>query len=104
MAKSKKGAGENKTVVIETFKPIGAYEISNMRQDEPSAFNRDVRFRKFRITIEEIEEPSSVLAERLQHLWENCDNHHNALPILTAAHEIGCDLKGDAGCLKKNKV
>lgn len=82
---------------IETFKNIGPYELSNLKTDKPASFNGLVRINKYRITVELIEEPIEVLHERLQKLWDECDNHHQWTPLKNKAKEIGYELKGDAG-------
>jgi len=85
------------TVSIETFRKIGSWELSNLTNKEPSCFNRDVSFKKWKVTIEPIEEPIEVYQERLQKLWDECDNHHNWQPLKSAADSIGYTLSGSAG-------
>jgi hypothetical protein len=79
-------------VVVETFMDIGAYELSRMRQDEPSAFNGSVRVHRYRITVERVDEPREVIAERIRKLWRECDNWHHLTPLRKAAEEIDLDL------------
>jgi hypothetical protein len=92
---------QNGTICFETFKQIGAYEQFNLQQKDASCFNGMVRIHKFKVTIEPIEEPKEVLAERLQKLWHECDNYHHLKPLEKAAKEIGYELKGHAGILYK---
>jgi hypothetical protein len=57
--------------VIETFVDPGwSFGIR-----EPSCVNQ-VSIRKYRVTIEQIQEPIEVLQERLLHLWRHTNNHH----------------------------
>lgn len=86
----------SKIEIIEIFnKPVFIH-----KQLEPSSFNGDVRFRKYRITVEEIEEPNEVLAGRLQKLWDECDNYHHWTPLKEAAASIGYTLIGQVGSKK----
>lgn len=55
-------------------------------------FNGIVAVRKYRVTIEEVEEPVEVVAERLRKLWRESDNHHHTHPLLSAAKKIGVEL------------
>lgn len=84
-------------ISFETFRKIGSYEISNILKDKPSCFNVEVSFRKYKVTIEEVIEPQEVLAERLQTLWDECDNYHHWTPLKEAANSIGYVLTGNAG-------
>ena len=78
--------------VFETFRRLGNWEASNLKQREPSCWNGVVSVRRYRITIEEIEEPVEVIAERLRDLWRNSDNYHHYEPLQKAAREIGIEL------------
>jgi hypothetical protein len=80
---------QNEKIVLETFKSIGSYEIMNLTKNEPSCFNGLVSIKKYRITIEQINESNEVLAERLQKLWDECNNHHHVQPLRNAAESIG---------------
>lgn len=98
--KSKK---KYETICFETFKQIGAYEQSILEKKDATCFNGTVNIHKFKVTIEPIEEPKEVLAERLQKLWDECDNYHHWTPLKEAAKEIGYELKGSSGSLRKKK-
>lgn len=89
------------TVSFETFRKIGSYELSSLTNREPSCFNRDVSFKKWKVTIEPVEEPIEVYHGRLQKLWDECDNHHNWQPLQSAAKSIGYVLLGSAGSKRK---
>ena len=85
--------------VIETFNPPTKYAIADMENRSPSCMNGDVHFRKYRVTIELIDEPIEVIADRLQKLYDesragpNYNSHHWG-PIKAAAKSIGVELKG----------
>ena len=86
---------------IETFRHVGDYELSNLCKSEPSCFNSYVGVEKFRITIEKIEESTEVYAARLQKLWDECDNHHDWMPLKNKAKQLGITLTGSAGSKRK---
>jgi hypothetical protein len=88
-------------VTFETFREIGSYEINNFKSNNPSSLNGWVRIRKFKVTIEPIIEPIEVLSERLQKLWDECDNHHHWQPLRAAAKQIGYELQGKPGSANK---
>lgn len=86
-----------KPEIIETFsRPFNIHV-----QKEPSSFNGEVRFRKTRITIEQIDEPKQVLEARLQKLLDECDNYHHWEPLKKAAKSIGYTMIGEVGKFKK---
>lgn len=82
---------------FETFKKFGMYEQHSLKHDSPSAINRQVCFKKLRIIVEEVDEPVEVYQQRLQHLWDTCNNNHNVEPIRSAAKSIGYELKNSYG-------
>ena len=88
-------------ISFDTFRKIGSYEQDNMKSKEPSCFNGLVNIRKYKVTIELIEESNDILAERLQKLWDECDNFHHWTPLKNAAKQIGYELKGRAGSLRE---
>lgn len=79
-------------ISFETFRKVGSYERSNLELKEPSCFNGFVSIKKYKITIEEVEEPKEVLAARLQEMWDKSDNHHNWQPLVNAAKSIGYEF------------
>lgn len=82
--------------VVETFREIQLYLLDEWRREnEPSCFNCKVNVRKYRITIEEIDEPNDVIAARIKKLWRECDNMHHAQPIKATAAEYGVDLSNE---------
>lgn len=82
-----------------SFNPINSYHIIQLH--EPSTFNGNVRVNKYRIICELIEEPIEVIHERLQKLWDECDNSHHWTPIRNKAKEYGYELQGSAGSKRK---
>jgi hypothetical protein len=94
---------EPSVIVFHTFRKLENYEISNLRDKEFSCFNGIVNIRKYKITIELVEEPTEVLGERLQQLWDECNNHHHWTPLREASEKIGYELKGSAGSKRKSE-
>jgi hypothetical protein len=88
---------------FETFRVLGVYDTNNLTNKEPSCFNGNVSIKKYQITIEEVEEPKEVYEQRLQKLWDECDNFHHWDPLKKEAKNIGYELVGDAGKNKPKK-
>jgi hypothetical protein len=84
-----------KTTPFTTFREPSNYLTEQLKQEEPSCFNGIVRIRKFKITIEEIEEPKEVLVERLRKLWRESDNMHHWKPLKNEAEKLGINLNLD---------
>lgn len=82
---------------FETFRPVEQYLENALIQRKFSCYNGMVRVRRYRITVEEIEEPVEVLAERLQYLWDHSKNHHDTMPLRKEAEKIGYTLQGERG-------
>lgn len=72
---------------LTTFRDIGPFEIGQLRQDEPSCFNGQIRVRRFRIYVEPIPEEESILIGRLQKLYDNSTNIHHRNDLLKYAKE-----------------
>lgn len=90
--------------VFETFRKINEYQINNLIKKEPDCWNGEVSFKKYSVTIEEILETKEIYAERLQKLWEECDNHHHYQPIKAAAAKLGIKLESTTyGIRRGNK-
>lgn len=87
---------ESTRIEFETFRKIGTYQLRDLKQDEPSCFNQEVNVKRYRVTIEEIEEPVEVLAERLRLLWQNSRNIHDLDPIHAVAKQLGIELDWSA--------
>lgn len=91
---------KNKKTTIETFRNPDGYWLTQIKQDEVSSFNGRIEIEKYRVTVEKIEEPIEVLQQRIQYLWDVCDNHHHVKPIRERAKKLNYELKGSAGCFK----
>lgn len=63
---------------------------------EPSFVN-ELRYRKWRITAELVNEPVEVLQERLQKLWEQDTNWHHSDHYKAEAQALGFELQGSMG-------
>ncbi len=86
-----------KNLTFETFRELGDSQVFFLKKEKPSAFNGFVEVEKYRITVEKIVESKEVYAERLQKLWDECDNMHHWNPIRAKAKELGVDLTGEQG-------
>lgn len=88
-------------ISVETFRnPIG-YNLNNLIKNEPNSFNGKVDVVKYKITVEVVDEPIEVIHERLQKLWDECDNYHHWTPIKEKAKFFNYELKGDVGSKRK---
>lgn len=88
-------------IKIETFRNPKGYMLNQLIKKEPTCFNGCVDVEKYEITAVKIEEPKEVYRERLQKLWEECDNHHHWAPLKEKAKELGVELIGDVGSKRK---
>lgn len=95
MAKKANKLDEN--VVRETFGHPGTYWLSQVSDRSPSVRNGVVTYKRYRITVEEIEEPLEVLQERVQTLWSQSLNHHDWDPLRSVAKKLGFALQGSPG-------
>mgnify|MGYP006370780029 FL=1 len=84
-----------------TFMPVDNYSASQMTQDAPSSFNGMVRVRRYRVTVELVDEPIETIRARIVDLWERNDNHHQWDAIRTEAARYGLDLTPYARGSKK---
>ena len=64
-----------------------------LAKQKPNAFNGEVDILKYRITVEVVNEPVEAYQERLQKLWDECDNHHHVGPLETMATIFGYRLE-----------
>ena len=85
------------THTLETFRDIRGYSLDQFRKEEPSCGNGIVSVDKYRITVEKIVEPPEVIYERLETLWVTSENHHDYLPLMRKAEEVGYTFKGQYG-------
>lgn len=77
---------------FETFRKIDDYTKSNLIKDEPSCFNGNVCVRKYKVTVELVEEPIEVIQARIQKMWDECKNHHHWQPLKNEAKKYGLEL------------
>lgn len=77
--------------------------VNNLSGDKPTVANGDVSFQRWKYTVELIEEPKEVLAERLQQLWDHAQNYHHWKPLRLAAATIGYELQGSPGTKTSGK-
>lgn len=75
-----------------TFRPVDGYQIGQMEQAVPSSFNSMARVRKYRVTVELVDEPIETIRARIVDLWERCVNHHEWDSIRTEAARYDLDL------------
>jgi hypothetical protein len=87
---------------FETYRNISDYQISNLKHENPSCFNGNIEITKYRVTIEEVEEPKEVLQARLQELWDKCNNWHHWKPLRAAARKLGYEFKNYPGIKKED--
>lgn len=78
-------------VEFETYLEPDGYAVRNLCQEEPSCFNGTVRARRYRVVIEEIEEPVGVIAARLRKMYEESDNSHHMRPLMEVAEQFNID-------------
>lgn len=93
-----------KNRTFETFRPFDNYDEQRATSDKPFCWNGAVSVRKYRVTVELVDEPTEVLAERLRKLWSECDNHHHYSPLKAVAKQLGIDLEsGELGKERKDR-
>lgn len=93
MAKKTKEVVNPYPKVAETFNRY----ITIYQQHEPSCFNQIVEVRKYRATIELVDEPIEVIQKRIQDLWDNSKNYHDYQPLKTEANKYNYELIGSRG-------
>jgi hypothetical protein len=98
--KKKRKAASDYPKVVETFQEPSLYQFRS--QDEPSSFNGIVSVRRYRITIELVDEPDEVIAARIQKLWDKCANHHHWESLRAEAKRVGLVL--DIGTFGKKRA
>ena len=78
--------------VFETFKKIDGYAKSQLICDEPTCFNGKVSVRKYKVSIDLVDEPIDVIRERIKKMWDACDNTHQWRPLKDEAAKYGLTL------------
>lgn len=77
---------------FETFKKISSYEETNLTRNEPTCFNGMVSVRKYKVTIELIDEPTEIIQERIKKMWDENKNMHHTQPLRKEAKKYGLEL------------
>ncbi len=91
-------------IVIETFVPPNKYATESMERSTPHCLNGELFIRKYRVTVDIIEEPVRDIRARILYLWVTGDNIHHMQPLRDAANKYGLDLEGKGfGCQRKAK-
>lgn len=80
-------------IEFETFNKINSYHINLLKKEFPSIFNGEVSIRRYKVTIEEIEEPIETLQERLQKLYDEGTNYHHIEPLKREAKKLNYTFK-----------
>jgi hypothetical protein len=86
---------EPKRLVFETFRQPSHFLLRGLEQAAYDVFNREVHVRRWRITVETIEETDDVIYARLLDLWERSANFHEWEPLRDAAKALGRELPSD---------
>ena len=77
---------------FETFRNMSEnYWKNSLKQDKPSSVN-SLSYRKYKVSIELIEETSEVLIERLLDLLSKTTNHYHASPIKSELRRLGYEI------------
>ena len=86
---------------FETFVKFDDWRKNSLTLNEPACFNEKVSVKRYLITVEEIEEPVDVITARLQKLWDESNNYHDADPIMHEAKLLNYKLIGTRGSKAK---
>ncbi len=84
-----------KKIEFETFRDISSYEVGNLKRDKPSSINF-LSYKKFKITIEPIEESNEVYIERLNNMLLVADGYNEKTRInaeIKRLEKLGDDPK-----------
>ncbi len=84
-------------VEIETYQSPSSVAKELSLSDMPSVSNGILRFRKYRVKIELIEEPVEILHDRLLYLWDKCTNANDAERLRSVADALDFKLQGPWG-------
>lgn len=77
---------------IEVFGKPSEYILTSMGKAEPNVWNSVVNVKRYRVTVEEIEEPQEVLKERLLALLNQRGHISHRQCIRDEAKRLGIDL------------
>ena len=77
---------------IEVFGLPNDRVLAQLGKTEPNVWNGEVSVKRYRITVEEIEEPAEVLKERLQALLKRRGHIDDVDAIRAEANRLGITL------------
>lgn len=77
---------------VEVFGLPNDYLLGQLGKKEPVVWNGDVLVKRYRITVEEIEEPLTVLKDRLETLLHKRGHVSDYASILAEAKRLGVEL------------
>lgn len=77
---------------VECFGQPNDYMLGQLGKKESVVWNGEVLVKRYRITVEEIEEPMSVLKERLEALLHKRGHVSDYASILAEAKRLGIEL------------
>jgi len=97
MARSKQKVSppEPERQVFETFQRPSYYLLRGLERNAPDVFNGQAHVRRWRVTVEPIEEADDVIYARLLDLWERSANMHEFDPLRAAARALGRELPSE---------
>lgn len=82
-------------VIETTYDNLDSELTKAAERVKPSIGNFEVFLRRYRITVELIDEPNDVIQERLRTLWRNTRNHHEREKLATVARKLSFKLDPD---------
>ena len=77
---------------FETYNEISEYTKINLISNEPTCFNGMVRVRRYKVSVELIDEDEDIIRARIQKLWDECSNTHNWDGLKSEAKKYGLKL------------
>jgi len=80
------------TISIETFRDIRGYYLNELARTEPSGRN-SLNYKKYKVTVEEIEENKEIYQERLQKIYnEKHSGFRIKSEVLKEAEKLGINI------------
>ena len=94
MARSKRQGqtSEPERRVFETFQQPDCFLLRGLERPVPDVFNGQVHVRRWRVTVEPVEESDGEIYAWLLDLWERSCNMHEWEPLRAAAKALGREL------------
>lgn len=81
-----------KKKTFETFGEVNSGAIESLTRKAPNVWNGQVNIKRYKITIEEIEEPKELLRERLIALLNQKTHISHPSSIRAEARKLGIEL------------